>query len=655
MPEYLGILLLTAFLLSSTSTLEAQFGSLSSFFYLTNTDCEDSEYRSIDGHCNNLGNLTREDWGAAGIPLFRRIAPAYGEDDHKRAMGGDTRLSPRTISNAMCSQSDKTLSAQGLSSFVFTWGQFLDHDISLTPVGSEESAPILLPEDEPLFVQPISFFRSEPYSAFSQNSYRQQTNLITSFIDGSNVYGSDDERAEWLRTFEDGKLKLSKGGLLPFNTIDGEFESEIDPLAPHMDGDNGGLTKTFVAGDVRAAEQPGLTSLHTLFVRHHNLVCDRLIAEGITDDEEIYQKARKEIGGILQAITYNEFLPALGVRLNSHSGYRSYVQPDISNLFATAAYRLGHTMVTDRLLLKEDKCSSLDREFLNLLEAFFNPSVTMTYNIHPILSGLATQTQNEIDTKIVDDLRNFLFGDPTSPFAVGLDLASLNIQRGRDHGLPDFNTVQRYFTGRSARDFSDITADPETAEHLKEMYGDVNNIDLWVGLLSEDKRTGSPLPPTLNKIMEEQFQRLRDGDRYFYLNDKYLDDKDKERIRNTKLSDIILLNTPISDIQENVFFADACQEEVVAEGRSDNRSEVIETKVYPNPVLDRLFIEISGISQSEEAELVIVDMLGRSRNSFTFSDIRNSVDVSSLPGGTYQLIIATSQSREVIPFVKIEG
>lgn len=75
----------------------------------------------------------------------------------------------------------------------------------------------------------------------------------------------------------------------------------------------GSKVKTFVAGDIRAAEQPGLTSLHTLFMREHNRLCDVLSQQGLTDDEEIYQIARKWVGGMIQSITYHEFLPALGI------------------------------------------------------------------------------------------------------------------------------------------------------------------------------------------------------------------------------------------------------------------------------------------------------------------------------------------------------
>ena len=100
---------------------------------------------------------------------------------------------------------------------------------------------------------------------------------------------------------------------LPWNTVTGEYADAIDVTAPGMANDGGHTTKTFVAGDVRASEHPGLLSLHTIFMKEHNRLCDLLVAQGQTNDETNYQTARKYVGALIQAITYQEFLPAIGV------------------------------------------------------------------------------------------------------------------------------------------------------------------------------------------------------------------------------------------------------------------------------------------------------------------------------------------------------
>jgi hypothetical protein len=178
-----------------------------------------------------------------------------------------------------------------------------------------------------------------------------------------------------------GKMKTSSGNLLPYNTRNGELNSAIDPTAPEMANDSGHQVKTFVAGDDRAAENPVLTSLHTLFVREHNRICDSLIGLGMRDDEQMYQIARKIVGAEIEAITYQEFLPALGIVLQPYSGYKDNVRPDIMNTFATASYRLGHTMVSDDVLLRDNNCQEVGPGEMDLVEVFWNPQLTAKYGI----------------------------------------------------------------------------------------------------------------------------------------------------------------------------------------------------------------------------------------------------------------------------------
>jgi peroxidase len=150
---------------------------------------------------------------------------------------------------------------------------------------------------------------------------------------------------------------------------------------------------------------------------------------------------------------------------------------------------------------------------------------------------------------LIGSLRNFLFGPPG---AGGLDLASLNIQRGRDHGLADYNAARKAYGLPEVKNFSEITKNTELQKKLKDLYGNVNNIDLWVGGLSEDHVVGSSVGPTFRKIIADQFERLRDGDRYWY--QRVFSGDALAQIENTKLSDVIKRNTWITKLQDNVFF-----------------------------------------------------------------------------------------------------
>ena len=520
------------------------------------SDCFPSAFRTIDGTCNNSDN---PDWGATDVPMARIMPARYGSSDPLNAMGGGNRPNARLISNSLHAQSGNIPSRRNISSFAFTWGQFLDHDITLTPEAEEEHIRVPLPPGEPTFQTPIPFSRSAVHAGTGVNSPREQSNLITAYIDASNVYGSDAARATWLRTNQNGKLKTSRGNLLPYNTVDGEFGSRVDPSAPSMAfPPHFPSVKIFVAGDVRANEQPGLTVLHTLFVREHNRICDQLVASGRTNDQENYQTARKYVAALMQKITYYEFLPALGVQLPNYRRHRSDVRPDIFNIFAGAAFRLGHTMVTDELLLLDNSCNSVSNA-ISLADAYFNPSHVAKYGIDPFLKGLSAQVEQEIDLPIVNGLRNFLFAVPGAPFAFGLDLSVANIQRGRDHGLPSYNEIRAEFLGQPITQFRDITSNVNVSSTIANLYNNnLNNIDAWVGLLAEDHLPNSSLGPTLNAILGMQFQRLRDGDYFYFEGDPAFDAQTLNNIRNDRLSSIIERNSGLSGLQDDVFFAANC-------------------------------------------------------------------------------------------------
>lgn len=543
--KYFYFFLLFSFLLTPPSSVLGQ-------------TCNRTTYRTIDGSCNNLSNNSTQYLGAAKRPFFRAIPAEYSSEDVFNGIDFPNRPNPRAISNAIFSQSSDNGNSANLSSFVFTWAQFLDHDITFTKGSRLEPANIPLPPNEPSFSTDIMFNRSAVYPGTGIFSIREQENEITAWIDGSQVYGSDSTRANWLRTFNNGKLKTSAGNLLPFNTLNGEKSGVVDPNAPEMDNLDNGQAPHFVAGDARASEQPGLTALHILFVREHNRICDELIANGFQEDELIYQMSRKQISALLQAITYEQFLPALGVELSPYSGYNDQVNPDITNMFATAAYRIGHTMVTSELLLLNDHCGEV-RDPLSLEQAFFNSSWIEQLGIDPFLKGLANQQQEAIDAKVVDGLRNFLFAMPQLPGTFGLDLVSLNIQRGRDHGLPDYKTVRRYFTGQDIVDFSQINDEGTAAQDLASIFNNnLEEVDLWVGLLSEKHLPNKNIGSTMHEILKSQFQALRDGDYYYFEHDPFFDTQVKQSLKNTTLAMVIERNTNLTELSNNVFYTETC-------------------------------------------------------------------------------------------------
>jgi hypothetical protein len=373
---------------------------------------------------------------------------------------------------------------------------------------------------------------------------RQHANQISAYLDGSVIYGSDATRAAALRSFTGGKLKTSEGNLMPLNT--GGLANANDA---HIFPDN----QLFLSGDVRANENVELSAIHTLFLREHNQIATAIAAANPSfTDEQVFQNARRIVVGELQVITYREFLPALlgSKPLRPYAGYKSDVNPGIASEFSTAAYRIGHTLINDDVELLDNDGNEIE-EALELAEAFFNPSVLHAVGPDPLLKYLATDKSQEVDTQLVGGLRNFLFGPPG---AGGFDLASLNIQRGRDHGLSDYNTTRATYGLPKVKSFSEVTSDAALQAKLLSLYGSVDNIDLWVAGLVEDHLPGSSVGATFQRILVDQFERLRDGDRFWYARVFY--GPQLAALEGTRLSDIIRRNTSLTKIQDNVFFYD---------------------------------------------------------------------------------------------------
>lgn len=506
------------------------------------------EVRMIDGSGNNISNPT---WGVTGTQLLR-IAPAGYDDNMSTPRGGEpsTLPNPREISNIVDAQSFPIPDPKGTSDMLWQWGQFVDHDIDLTP-SAGESFNIVMPPDEPIFLpgQEMHMARSvyDISTGTDTSNPRQQINQITSFIDGSTVYGSDTTRNNFIRDLaaHNGKLKLDSNGLLPLNT-DGLPNANEGPTPSNM---------LFLAGDVRANEQVGLTAMHTLLVREHNWLVDQLAATGVTGEEELYQQAKAIVEGEIQHITYNEFLPML---LGSYmpapwTAYNPTVHPQIANEFSTAGYRVGHTMLSSELERFNEDGTVFPQGHLFLRDSFFNPQIIKDDGIEPVLRGLAMGNSEKIDNYLVDDVRNFLFG-PT-PESGGFDLAALNIQRGRDNGLPSYNEVRNAYGLSSVNDFIDITQDGPLADKLALVYDSVDDVDIWIGGISEPPVSGGMVGETFATILKEQFERVRDGDRFWYQNRSDLSPFQQNMIQETSLSDIIMRNSNVDAMQNNAFLA----------------------------------------------------------------------------------------------------
>lgn len=617
---------------------------LAGFVFLFAFSLNAQDNRTISGMGNNKEH---PGWGATGDFA---LTQSIGFSDGVSAPSGTNWPNPRHISNMIFTQNTLVNDVMGLSSYAWVWGQFIDHDITFSPNHPVERMDISIPASDSYFdpsgtgdkIIPMNRSMYDLISGTGVTNPRKYRNEITAFIDASNVYGSDNARASWLRTYQNGKLRVSKDNLLPYNTTTGEYDDPIDSDAPWMDMPLPHVKKWFVAGDVRANENPFLTAMHTVFMREHNRLCDSLATEHPAwNDETLYQHARKLVGGMLQAIVYEEWLPIMGMHIPEYQGYDPTVNPGIMNVFNTAAYRYGHTMINSLLVRMDYDGDDMAQGDILLRDAFFNPeAVREVHGVEPYLIGMATVVEQDFDCKVIDDLRNFLFGRPGDG---GMDLVAININRGRDRGLPDYNTVRADFGMEQITEFSDITKDALMSGTFEHVYGSVDKIDPWVGMLAEDHMDNAIFGPTAMKIIQKQFLNLRDGDRYYYQNDPELTSDAKNRIRKTTLAEVIKRNTPITVIHDDIFMARS----LVTTSTWGPDDPGIEFKIYPNPVHERMSVRIESLKNTN-ATMSVVDLSGktiltRNMKLFPGNNIASVTLPQEMAAGIYTLTVAVNE------------
>lgn len=492
-----------------------------------------AKYRTIDGSCNNLKNPKL---GMAQTPLKRLLLNRYEDGlslPRSKSVSGGLLPNPRVVSNVCIGQyNDEDIN---YTTMLVAFGQFLDHDVTHVPVARNEEGeainccererlnaeeaifcfPLHTPRNDPVFPDKncINFVRSVSAPGMDcQPGPMNQINQITHWIDSSNVYGSNRNVTRTLRAFKDGLLK----------TVRCQDGSECLPFAEALEC-RGPTRRCALAGDLRVNEQPTLSVMHLFFVREHNRLARGLkIVNPSWNDEKLFQEARRILNAEWQHIVYNEYLPVhLGERpslLPLVAGFRRNYYPNldprVSNAFAAAGFRIGHTFITQILRLYSHISSQLTRE-LQLRDVFGNGDLIRENNaFDSILKGLTIQPSEKFDNTVAQTIRNSLFADGE----LGIDLVALNVQRARDHGLPGYTQYRRACNVGDAKKFTDLGSNipPEKILLLSQAYKHVDDIDLFIGMLMEDRCPGAFIGCTFACLITDTFERLRHGDRFFY-------------------------------------------------------------------------------------------------------------------------------------------
>ncbi|KAK7601754.1 hypothetical protein V9T40_009195 [Parthenolecanium corni] len=568
--------------ISSLPLEDTPLGKVCSDIY-ANINCnKEVKFRTIDGSCNN-----------ARAPAIGKSNTAYGrllkasyEDGlytiRSSSADGKELLSPRLISTSIDSQLvfDFT-KTQAMA----IWGLFVAYDMSYTPASNMVNikTPIICctndgrplpPRLNHISCAPISVPRSDPFYKKSFQSCMnyvrslpamrpdctfgptEQMNQASHFLDGSVLYGSTVKKMKSLRTKWGGRLitTLQKNGA--------EYPSIANPhkLPCHLMNSS----ECFNAGDIRINSQPQLSILHTLFLREHNRIADRLSTmNNHWDDERVFQESRKIVIAEIQHITYRHWLPRLLGRKfmssigldSSPTAYDENVDPTINNEFATAAFPFIGSMIDSYVgLFKEDRNLS-DVNYMK--DHFVKTSQTSSVNYFDnVVRGMATQPSLKIDTTYTDALTHYWY---TRSGEFGTDLLSLDIQRGRDHGIPAYVHFRKYCNLSevlSFKDLGNVVVQP-IIKRLESVYKKVQDIDLLVGGISELPAEDAMLGPTLQCIMGQQFLNSKIGDRFFYDNreqvNRFTEDQ-LEQIRRTSLARIFCDNSNnITQMQRDIF------------------------------------------------------------------------------------------------------
>ncbi len=597
------------------------------------------EAQSLNGVNNNPFVSSA---GSAGTRYLRIGSARYADGASQMVSGPNARAVSNRIFNDI---NINVFSERGVTQWGNVWGQFVDHNIGhRDEAGTAADIPFNAADPMESFrntLGVVPFNRSVPAPGTGVNNARQHLNTENSFLDAEAVYGTSDARLDWLRTGSlDGNPDNNAGTLLlPNNYLPRATQRGNPSAAPVMAVDGRLLAtpgKAVVAGDVRANEQALLTSVQTLFAREHNRIVAALPSSVSQQDK--FQIARAAVIAEIQYITYNEFLPAMGVSLPSYRGYDPGVDPSTAHEFATVGYR-AHSIIHGEMET-ETNISRYSQATLDALKKmgvevepdganvtiavpdnllFFNPDLVEQIQLGPIMAGITGESGYRNDETIDNQLRSILFRIPTSSnpdcldgptlpecFSGVVDLGAIDLQRGRDHGMPSYNQMRNAYglssktsftaiTGEATDAFPrdplltpgneindpncldvialfDINGNPTTVEadnatrvvrrctvaaRLKALYGSVSNVDAFTGMMAEKHVSGTEMGELQLATWQDQFGAARDGDRFFYLNDplqSYIRSNFGIDSRRT-LAQVIAANTdiPASQLPANVF------------------------------------------------------------------------------------------------------
>lgn len=304
-------------------------------------------------------------------------------------------------------------------------------------------------------------------------------------------------------------------------------------------------------GDTRGDVHPGFTLLVTAQLRYHNKIAEQLaVIRTDWDDDRLYQESKKIVTAMHQHITYTQWVDSLlgthDLRTNDRKlhedFYRAGTDPSISAIFATSAFRL-HTLVPGSLQKRNEKYKFAGK--LLLRDVFHQPLKLLENSTNDdLIRGMAWQPAWEFNNLYSEDMTEMLFAEENDG-AFGMDIISLNVQRGRDHMIQGYSAYHEACGFGRASKWSDFLkfVPRKLVERMLRLYKRPEDTDMYIAGNMERRVEGSLLGPTTHCLVEEQLARTRDGDRHFYTRPSEFNQAQLSAIKKAGSLTHILCNT----------------------------------------------------------------------------------------------------------------
>jgi Animal haem peroxidase len=500
--------------------------------------------RTVDGSYNDLEQPAM---GMIGARFGRNIPLG---STYPETLPGLLDPSPRLVSRRLLTR-DEFKPATIVNVLAGAWLQFEVHDwFSHGKNPPEEPFEVELDADDPWRDRPmrIERTRTDP-SPDANGGAATWVTTDSHWWDGSQIYGSEPVITNALREGAGGRLRLDPDGQLPR-----DLDAKLD--------------LTGVAGNFWL----GLALLHTLFTREHNAIADRLAAEHPAwTDDELFAKARLITAALMAKIHTVEWTPAIIAHPTTKFGMRA-------NWYGILGKRLGKR--TKNEVLGGIPGSATDHHGVSysLTEEF-----VAVYRMHPLLPDDFTFRSLDTDEIVqqrtfrelgVNDVRDRLdeigFEDALYSFGIAhpgaitlhnyprflqelhkpdgtvVDLAAIDVLRIRERGVPRYNEFRRLFHLKPAATFEELTDNPTWAAELREVYGDVEKVDLMVGLYAEPLPKGFGFSDTAFRVFILMASRRLKSDRFFTrdYNAETYTQTGLDWIDETSMSDVLLRHYP---------------------------------------------------------------------------------------------------------------